>query len=132
MTEPSYFLAFDGDLVGRVIEKLVIAGELETLRIFSGNVTRALEIITALIVSAHGKIYLQGGDNILAETQSYRGILARFRDLKEDFPVSFSIGIGHTPMLAYVALKYAKACGSGLSVLAKEQEGSVLFTIADS
>ena len=111
-----YFIAVDGDDVGRTIERLVLLNDCQGLTSFSANYRSAVHWITsALIESYQGSALLSDGDSILIETNALVLSANQLLMLSEEFALlsghTLSIGIGKTMRQAYLALKLAKVSG---------------------
>lgn len=115
MTE-KYYIAIDGDDVGRSIERLVLLNDGQGLSDFSAKYRSAIRwLTTVLIDSLQGSALLSDGDSILIEvyTPSYsadnlEALSKKFVQLSGH---TVSIGIGDTMRRAYLALKLAKLSG---------------------
>ena len=107
------FISIDGNNTGSILQKYILSNELEKLREFSSNLIMTIQYITQFIEKEKGKIYLTGGDNILAYIPSTNldNIIDIVKNIElKDF--TFSIGIGNSSTDAYLALKYAKVSKS--------------------
>jgi nucleotidyltransferase/DNA polymerase involved in DNA repair len=110
------FLGIDGDRVGAQLEALIVTGDLRGAATLSENVGRAVEEIKQAVVSFGGTVIFAGADSILAET-SAPADRKQCRHLGRIFfeitGCTASVGIGRTPVEAYLALKLAKARRGG-------------------
>lgn len=103
------YIALDGDFVGRKIETLILAERLDELFEYNMYVTQRVLEIEQFIAQNGGKIYLSGGDNILAYDPKYKETIKYLADLNHNSKdLIFSVGVGEEVNLAYLALKYAK------------------------
>ncbi len=127
MNIESFFVAIDGDLVGRKIEKLIISNRLDELVEFSHSINNSVDNIRWLADSIGGKTYLQGGDSLLVEVKSYQSFIEQFIAIHSGLAVTFSVGIGKNVIEAYLALKFAKSAGRGLIVLVEVINGEFEF-----
>lgn len=123
----TFFIAVDGDLVGRKIERLIISGELDELVNYSHLINESVERIRLFAESIGGKTYLKGGDSLLAAVPEYQSFIDQVKSHQTEMAASFSIGIGKNVVEAYLALKFAKSSGSGLIILAEVIDGEFKF-----
>jgi Cu/Ag efflux pump CusA len=123
----SFFVAIDGDLVGRKIEKLIISNALEELVQYSHSINDSVENIRLVADSVGGKTYLQGGDSLLIEVSSYKSFIEEFDAIRIKLAATFSVGIGKNVVEAYLALKFAKSVGHGSIVLVEVLDGELEF-----
>lgn len=110
------FLAIDGDDVGRALEYLVLQNRVEELAEVSRKFAAATDELSETLVNRFGaRIYLAGGDSILASMPSSMDHDDMIEQLRQEATAkagfSFSFGIGETPRQAYLALKLAKLSG---------------------
>lgn len=127
MTVESFFVAIDGDLVGRKIEKLIISNKLDELLEYSHSINNSVDNIRLIADSLGGKTYVQGGDSLLIEVKSYQSFIEKFIAIHSRLAVTFSVGIGKNVIEAYLALKFAKSAGGGLIVLVEVINGEFEF-----
>jgi nucleotidyltransferase/DNA polymerase involved in DNA repair len=108
------FYGFDGDKIGSIVELYIIKGELDALSLFSRNVSTILAKIRDDIVGNGGSVIFCAGDSILFNGQFDD---AWCKKILDDFAVATgrtaSLGVGDSSMVAYLALKLAKAMGGG-------------------
>lgn len=123
----SFFIAIDGDLVGRKIEKLIISNKLDELIEYSQAINQSVNSIRLVADSIAGKTYLQGGDSLLVEVKSYQSFIEKLIVIHSELIVTFSVGIGKNPVEAYLALKFAKSSGRGLIILVEVINGEFKF-----
>ncbi|WP_338429613.1 mCpol domain-containing protein [Synechococcus elongatus IITB3] len=119
MRSKSFFIAIDGDLVGRKIENLIISQELDSLARYSHLMNKMIENMCLIATDLGGKIYLKGGDSVLFEIKSYQTFIKDFVGMKTELDTTFSVGIGKNLIEAYLALKYAKSLGNGLIIISE-------------
>ena len=115
MTE-KYFIAVDGDDVGRTIERLVLLNDDQGLTSFSAKYRSAVHWLTSVLIESYeGSALLSDGDSILIETNALVLSANKLLVLSEEFLLlsghTLSIGIGKTMRQAYLALKLAKVSG---------------------
>lgn len=127
MTVESFFVAIDGDLVGRKIEKLIISNKLDELLEYSHSINNSVDNIRLIADSLGGKTYVQGGDSLLIEVKSYQSFIEKFIAIHSGLAATFSVGIGKNVIEAYLALKFAKSAGRGLIVLVEVINGEFEF-----
>lgn len=107
----------DGDRVGERIEALLLADDLEALRLLSRQLSDAIaELARELEVRTGADVIVAGGDDLLAlvPTHSYRReTLKELRELyRSKTGVSISFGTGYTIEAAYLNLRRAKSSSS--------------------
>ncbi len=103
------FLAFDGDKVGRKLENLLIENDELQIVQFANFVSESLKKLEDELKKYGCKIIFASGDSILAKTTlkfNPTKINRMFGD------ITFSLGIGETPLEAMLALKKAKSNGN--------------------
>lgn len=112
----SFFLAADGDDVGRKIEFLIVSNQVESLTDFFNDFHDAMLWFSEVLTDNFGaKIIFNGGDSLLAELKSEYFQAEKLDNLRAEFhcksKATISFGIGFNPRQAYFALKLAKASG---------------------
>lgn len=127
MNSKKFFIAIDGDLVGRKLEKLIISEKLDELVIYAQSIDNTINKFRSFAEAYNGKIYLQGGDSLLFEIPEYKLFLEKVKSIQSNIPTSFSIGIGISAVEAYLALKFAKSSGSGLIFIVKNVDNKITF-----
>lgn len=118
----SYFVAIDGDDVGRKLEYYMLINDTASLRSFSQSFERAIIWLRDRLANTYnGDIVFWGGDNMLAFVALAEGSINQIDKLRMEFreytDSTVSIGIGITPQDAYLALKLAKASGKNQTYL---------------
>jgi len=109
----AYYL-FDGDLVGRRIDELLITSSDENVRAFSNRLGAAISSLVGALEEAGCSVVYAGGDSILAQ-----GVLSdsEIQALQDEFHlqagVTISVGMGRSKAACILALKVAKARGTG-------------------
>lgn len=127
MIVETFFVAIDGDSVGRKIEKLIISNRLDELVEYNHSLNRSIDSIRLIADNIGGKTYLQGGDNLLIEVKSYQSFIEKFITIHAELAATFSVGIGKNVIEAYLALKFAKSSGRGLIILVEVVNGKFEF-----
>ena len=112
---PSLFVAIDGDDVGVTLEALVLRGGVADLASFSRCVTARMAALTQRLEDMGAQVIFAGGDSILVEFALPEIDLAWLHELPAS-PCTFSVGIGHDLMTAYLALRVAKGKGKHQTV----------------
>lgn len=125
----NYFVALDGDQVGRRIEQLILRGNLTELSTYSRSILEAINLLESLILQAGGTVYMIGGDNLLAEVSNIDLFISNFMSIRENLVCSFCVGIGTDPLKAYLALKFAKSSSPKTIVKTQELEKNIQFII---
>jgi hypothetical protein len=123
----NYFMAIDGDQIGKKLEHFVIKEELIDLEQFSTQVNEIVAKMGSQAIDLGGHVYLEGGDSLLVGINQIDPFLKYLAAATEKIPVTFSIGIGQSSVSAYLALKYAKTLGIGLVVQAEGELNSPFF-----
>lgn len=103
------FIAYDGDRIGRKLENFLIENDETKIEQFANMVFEALKKIESDLRKCGCKIIFASGDSIFAKTTSDfdpEKINRNFGD------ITFSLGIGETPLEAMLALKKAKSNGN--------------------
>lgn len=114
----SIFIAIDGNNIGRKIEYLILDEKLEELQNFSNEISHRVRQISHAIESTGGKIFMSGGDNILAEiSNTQTDFLIDVLKKNQTDRFTFSMGIGNNTKMAYLALKCAKAMNLEIYVM---------------
>lgn len=127
MTKTSFFVALDGDLIGRKLEELIITNKLNELIEYSYLVNKSVADIRSTCDDLGGKTYLQGGDSLLVELPNYKDFIDNFISGQKQRAISFSIGIGKDAVQAYLALKFAKSKGRGSIILIEVKDSNFEF-----
>jgi len=108
------FYSLDGDKIGSAIEAYLIKSETQSLSEFSVKVINVLEAIKERVLKKAGIIIICAGDSIMFQggfdDDWCKSILQQFQISTGR---TASMGIGKTPINAYLALKLAKADGGG-------------------
>lgn len=112
----NYFLALDGDNIGRKIEFYILSNKIESLQDFSKKYKNSmLWLEKSLADILCGQIIFSGGDSLLAKLPSNSFDLACVQKLcilfESKSDSTLSIGIGKTVAQSYFALKFAKVSG---------------------
>ncbi len=104
-------LSIDGNNVGKKIEQYIFAGSLFELAQFSKKITDYINTLKDVIESYDGRVYMCGGDNILASVSNdkVQDVIRKIYNIHAPEKVTFSIGLGNTPSLAYLALQKRKS-----------------------
>jgi hypothetical protein len=104
------FLAYDGDKVGAKLESLLIDNDENKIELFALEVSNVLDLIKKSLIEKGCKIIFASGDSLLAKSTNQFDPTIVERTYGE---ISFSLGIGNSPLEAMLALKKAKASGRG-------------------
>lgn len=110
------YLAVDGDDVGSQIEYYLFLHRLDQLSQFSDRLASAIDWLAGQAIDRlHARVLLRGGDNLLFELPADghpRELLEQLRaEFFQQCCVQLSMGLGASPLEAYLALKFAKASG---------------------
>ncbi|KPA14932.1 hypothetical protein MHK_004859 [Candidatus Magnetomorum sp. HK-1] len=102
------YLAYDGDKVGRTLESLLIDNNELKIEEYANTVFEALNSLKSALIDIGCRIIFASGDSILATTNKYFDSELIKRKYGN---ITFSLGIGNTPLEAMLALKKAKSKG---------------------
>lgn len=110
------FVAIDGDDVGSRIELFILDNQITELRTYSERFNKSVDWLIDIFVERFAAtVYLKGGDSIFIGTSRISELETVIEDLRQQFAQqsgnTLSMGIGSTPLEAYLSLKYAKASG---------------------
>ena len=126
MGRPQYVL-LDGDQVGRRMEDLLLRDALPRLYFLVQDLNEAVLLLARVFRKAGGLVYLVGGDTVLGSVDDIRPLLAGMQSVRHALPCTFSAGVGSSVRDALIALKLAKARGSGELRTAAYSSKTVLF-----
>lgn len=103
------YFAYDGDRIGSKLESLIIDNDEEKIENFANTVLDALERLESSLKKSGCKIIFASGDSILAKSTDE---LVDVNSIDREYGnITFSLGIGSTPLEAMLALKKAKSTG---------------------
>ena len=113
------YVAIDGDNIGSNIELFILENQMTGLQEYSNKFNSAIDwLIQSFMSECNAEVYLKGGDSILVGVPSDSKIGVVIEGLRKQFAEktgnTISVGIGESPLHAYLALKYAKASGKNL------------------
>ena len=104
------FYAFDGDSVGRKLEYLVMSNDEIMIIKYSELISKAVNGLVESLKSSGCSIIFYGGDSVLAKSES----IIDFDKIPRKYDnITFSLGVGNSPLMAMLALKKAKAINPG-------------------
>lgn len=108
-----YYAILDGDKIGDLLARAYLANDEEGLSQIDVSLRNGLKRVEVLLQEMNFRIITSGADGItlFGYIDSPERLLSAI--LRELEPYSFSIGVGSTLRDAFVALRYAKACGRG-------------------
>jgi hypothetical protein len=110
-----WFLALDGDDVGRQLELYMLTNDIESLRAFSKAFDSTVNVLVASISEMRGaELIMSGGDSILIKLRDEKAldsVLETISSLVNGDEFTFSGGYADTMQGAYLALKLAKSSG---------------------
>ena len=124
MGRPQYVL-LDGDQVGRRMEDLLLRDALPRLYFLVQDLNEAVLLLARVFRKAGGLVYLVGGDTVLGSVDDIRPLLAGMQSVRHALPCTFSAGVGSSVRDALIALKLAKARGSGEIVRVRRYRGEL-------
>ncbi|MHA1249095.1 MAG: mCpol domain-containing protein [Candidatus Helarchaeota archaeon] len=105
-----YFLALDGDDIGKKIEKYLIENDIFELKNFSREVNNFFCDLAIKFRNLGAKIIYCSGDDLLCQINDNN--LKKFIEIiKNGERFTISGGIGKSSLETYIALKYAKVKG---------------------
>lgn len=117
----TYYYAIDGDNIGRRLEHLIITNDEAGAARFSREVDAALLLLAHQLGMKGAAIIFAGGDNLLAKTDAW--IDPSYLPMHHG-RLTFSLGIGRSPVTAMLALKRAKVESPGSYYLNTEESPS--------
>ena len=109
-----WFVALDGDDVGRRLEQCMLLNDLKSLREFTQAFECVVQSLLEGISSVQGsRVVLAGGDSILltVDEPAVPTLLAVIKKALLGTEFTFSGGCGPTMRAAYLSLKLAKTRG---------------------
>jgi hypothetical protein len=109
-----WYLALDGDDIGRSLELHIVNNDIEMLQQFSAHFTNMTERLDKKLLELPGvRSILNGGDSLLFSFphSSVDTVISTARDEISSSDFSFSGGYGPSPRSALLALKIAKSSG---------------------
>jgi hypothetical protein len=110
-----WFLALDGDDIGRQLELYMLTNDIGSLRAFAKAFNSTVDILVASISEICGaELILSGGDSILIKLTNEEALgtaLKTINSLTSGSEFTFSGGYADTMQGAYLALKLAKSSG---------------------
>ncbi len=111
-------ISIDGNSIGKKIESYILSSDLDGLKKFSNSITEYIENISLVIIKSNGKIYMAGGDNILAwiDDSKLSTVLAKIQEISPPVNTIFSIGLGRSAQLSYMALAHRKVLSKNTSI----------------
>jgi GTP cyclohydrolase III len=112
----TWYIAADGDDIGRRLEYFTLTNNTEELSSFSARFGNGMQWFKKELESRLGAyIIFSGGDNLMASINSPDNPYVAIEQIRVLFKKkgdgTLSVGIGQTPRDAYFALKIAKASG---------------------
>lgn len=121
----SFFLAADGDDIGRKIELLIVTNQIDVLSEFFKDFQSSMFWLSEKLKNDFdATIIFNGGDNVLAKIQIEEIQIKKIENLRNNFfnrsKATLSFGIGLSPRQAYFALKLAKASGKNRTEIFQE------------
>lgn len=124
--EENWFLALDGDDIGRRLELHMVTEDAQGLENFTYSFNSVISTLKESILSQpHARLLLHGGDSILISLpkDSIAETIKRVHSATEGSEFTFSGGYGRNMRGAYLALKLAKVSGKN-SFSCFPEEGS--------
>ena len=105
-------ISIDGNSIGKKLEKYILAEKLDELADFSKSISDYLILLKGIIEGHAGKVFMCGGDNILASIDDEKSdaIINEIIKIKPPWDSTFSIGCGNTASLAFLAMARRKSC----------------------
>ncbi|MGP4109729.1 mCpol domain-containing protein [Streptomyces sp. 4N509B] len=114
-----WFLALDGDNIGRRLEFHIVSDDIDGLEKFTSSFIRATDNLIQL-VSRYPNIdfLLKGGDSLLIalEYEQISDVVSCVEQATRGTGFTFSGGYGPSLREAYLALKIAKASGKNMII----------------
>lgn len=111
-----YYLAIDGDDVGKKIEFYILSNKMDKLTSFSTQYKEAMKWLQRILtIQLKSQIIFSGGDSIFLKIPVKHCDISLVEQISLDFKkksqCSISMGIGDSTIQAYLALKFAKVSG---------------------
>lgn len=105
-----FFIAVDGDSIGKILEKHILSGDMKELSSFSQSLQQDIDYISDGLLRLNGEIYMKGGDNLLGliDASSVSVAISVVCEMNQKRNYHFSIGIASNSAESFIALKYAK------------------------
>ncbi len=107
------YLAYDGDKVGRKLENLLIDNDEARIEAYANEVWAALHALEKSLKERGCQIIFASGDSVFAKSNCEFNVDEIGRQYGD---ITFSLGVGKTPLEAMLALKKSKSKGFGLHV----------------
>jgi GTP cyclohydrolase III len=114
-TEKLTFIAIDGDDVGPKLRSYIIKNDIEGAAHFSLNLENHFQSLRTWLHNRKFTIVFCGGDSILAYNSLF-SVNQAVNELPQGF-WPYSVGIGVSAEIAYLALQLAKARGKSQAVV---------------
>ncbi|QPB83490.1 mCpol domain-containing protein [Pseudoalteromonas rubra] len=102
------YIVFDGDEIGKQLEKLIFSDCLEQAASYSALIAMELQQIREHLIASGCEVVFCGGDSILVKASSDFIVSP---ELLSKNGITWSVGVGEKPSDAALALKKAKAFG---------------------
>lgn len=120
--DKTFFIAADGDNMGSLIGKHILANDLEKAKRLSQTIHKGADAVLSYATKTWGgRVILSGGDDMLMEVHKHRfdpSQVAEMRALyKKVTGATLSVGVGHKASDASNALAYAKNTGKNKLVV---------------
>ena len=108
----------DGDDIGLKIEGCLLSNNETTLRKVNSDLNGIIVELTTFLVSLNHQVIFSGADGIICKFEKIDINEIHLFLSKRNFPISFSIGLGHSLSHAFLALRFVKANGkNGTAIL---------------
>ena len=120
-----YYVLLDGDQVGQRMEDLLFRDALPRLYFLVQDLNDAVLHLSRVFRKVGGLVYVVGGDTVLGSVDQVRPLLEGLRAIRHALPCTFSAGVGRCVSDALIALKLAKARGSGSVVRVRWARGEL-------
>lgn len=102
------FYAYDGDKVGKKLESLLIDNDESAIEEYAHEVLCALHKLEESLKLSGCKIIFASGDSVMAKSDIEIDVEAIAREYAD---ITFSLGVGESPLEAMLALKKSKSKG---------------------
>lgn len=99
------YYAFDGDRIGKRLQHLILQNDETEVETFAAAVSTAVSILEKSLRGLDCKIIFASGDSVLA----FSDTPIEIENVQRIYgSITFSLGVGHTPREALIALGAAK------------------------
>jgi len=106
-----YYIAIDGDNIGRFLESKILSEDELSIKIFSEQIRMLFDTLKLIAIENNLEILLIGGDSLLLKGNLSQTMTFLSKAVLFSNNYTFSIGLSKKLKGAYLALKEAKGLG---------------------